>query len=114
MKHIYILTGMAFYLGSILDTRLYEYIYLLWLIAFILSWSGWSFLYSSSLLMTTASYEFMSLESSSFFTSSVLPWVFGISLSITLLSLAIKYNFFNNASMGSDSGGGCSGDGGGC
>ena len=104
---------MAFFLGSILDTKLYEYIYLLWIIGYILSWYGWSLLYSSLLLIATASYEFMSLESSNYFTSSVLPWIFGISLSISLLSLVIKYNFFNNTSMGADSAGDCSGDGGG-
>ncbi len=105
MKHICIIAGIAFFLGSILDTKLYEYIYLFWFIAFVLSWYGWSLLYSSMLLIATASYEYMSLTSSSYFTSSVLPWVFGISLILSILSLVIRYKLIFGNSFGADSGG---------
>lgn len=103
---------MAFFLGSILDSKLHEYIYVLWAIGFILSSYGWSLLFSSILLVTTSSYEFMSIESSNYFTSSVLPWIFGVSLSISLISLLTKYRLFHNTSVGADSSGHFGGDGG--
>ena len=75
----------------------------MWAIAYLLSWLGWSFLYASILLVATSSYSFMSIESSNYFTSSILPWVFGISLSISLISLWLKYKLFQNSSIGADS-----------
>ncbi|MCW9047116.1 MAG: hypothetical protein OQK46_03475 [Gammaproteobacteria bacterium] len=113
MKNIYALSGMVFYLGSILDSRIHEYIFVLWLVAFILIWYGWSLLFSFILLVTTSSYEFMSIESSNYFTSSVLPWVFGISASVSLIFFMIKYRLFNNTSVGADSSGSFGGDSGG-
>ncbi len=91
MKVICLLTGIVFWAGACLDPKLGRYIYLIWAIAFLLTWCGWSILFSILCLSASVSFSCMSLYSSNFIRSSVLPWVFGISLTIIILSLNIKY-----------------------
>jgi len=101
MKEFLLFGGLLFWVGSLFDTRLSEYIYLLWLVAFLLSWFGASLLLSLCLFISTASYYFMDTHSNNTLNASVLPWVFGISLCINMIVLIFKYH----SSGRSDSGG---------
>jgi hypothetical protein len=110
MKVICLITGIVFWTGACLDPKLGRYIYLIWAIAFLLTWCGWSILFSILCLIASFSFSCMSLDSSNFIRSSVFPWVFSISLTIIILSLNIKY--FSQSGLDKDGGntGGFDGD----
>jgi len=40
MKVICLITGMLFWVGASIDTKLGRFIYLTWIIAFLLTWHG--------------------------------------------------------------------------
>jgi len=91
MRVICLITGIVFWVGASIDTKLGRFIYLIWIIAFLLTWHGWSIVFSILSFTSSASFKCMSLGSNNFFISTILPWVFGISLIIIILSLNIKY-----------------------
>jgi len=90
MKGFLLVSGIMFWLGSSLDSKIANFIYLFWIIAFLLTWFGWSLFYSFMCLIATASYKYMSIESNDYLQSTTLPWLFGISITIVILGLGIK------------------------
>ena len=91
MKELLLFTGLGFYIGAGVDTKLGMFVFLFWIVAFSMTWLGWGMLFSILCLISSASYKYTALESSNALTAVVLPWVFGISVSIVIFSIVFKY-----------------------
>ena len=112
MKELTLFTGLAFYVGAALDTKLGVFVFLFWVLAFGLTWMGWSLFFSLLGFVSSASYKYMAVESGVLLTSTILPWVFGISFLIVMFGLVIKYAAQLGSRVDSSSMGGFWGDGG--
>lgn len=119
MHTIAILGSLVLWIVTLAKPQLGHFAYLLWCLAFALMIYGWSLFYAVVSLIATASFEFLELDSESYFLSTVLPWFCGICTFIVFISLVAKFPGFFGGHPCADSTGcgtfdsGCDSGGGG-
>ena len=91
MRHIFIFASLSIFGLSIIKPQYISYIFVVWAVAFILMYLGWSFFYSIVMLITMTSYFYIDLSSTDIFYSSILPWLSGFAALFMFFSLIFKY-----------------------
>ena len=111
MNEIILFSGIAFWVTAELDQSLGLPIYISWLIAFALTWRGWSLPFAMVCFICAVSYHYASLESTEFFNAIFLPWLAGLSGVIVFIGVIYKYNTLSGDGGGTgsffDGDGGC-------
>lgn len=120
----YIFSGLFLYIASALDNSIGLLSLPIWLAAFMLVKIGSSVIFSALCLVSSASFHYMSLDSTELIQSVFLPWIFGTSFVVIFLFLFFKHHtpggitgdayndFDSDGGSGSDAdGGGGGGDG---
>ena len=94
MQGMMIFFSLITWVLSVTKPELDMFAYLLWAIAFVLMYFGWSLFFSITSLIAASSFIFLDLDSQSTFISTALPWSCGICTFTVFISLLAKYSAY--------------------
>ena len=76
-KPILLFLAVILWMATVLDTSLGSMLYLVWIMAFVLSIYSYSTFFAIEALLASVSFYFIDTASNLFFLSTTLPWIFG-------------------------------------